>query len=449
MIGRLLIANRGEIAVRIIRTCRRLGIETVLLASTADAAALPARLADRTVVIGPPQAAKSYLDHRLVVHAAVATGCHAIHPGYGFLSERAELAALAEEAGLIFVGPRPETIEQLGDKLRSRRLAKEAGAPQVSGSEGLASAAEAAEKAAAIGYPVLLKAASGGGGRGMAVVRDEVEVSEAFPRLTREAHDAFGDGTLYMEAFVETARHVEIQVVGDGRGGVWSLGERDCSVQRRYQKVIEEAPATILDHHTREAMVSSATKLLASLNYRGVGTVEFLYDPAREQASFMEVNTRLQVEHPVTEMVTGLDLVELQLQVAEAEDVSLPSLDPVGHAVEFRINAERPDDGFRPSPGTIDEWVPPVGEGVRLDTFMEAGATVTPYYDSMLGKLIVHGSDRPDALRRAAAALAAFRVTGIDTNIELLRQICIDPDFINDRIHTRWLETAFLTRTAA
>lgn len=451
---RVLVANRGEIAVRIIRTCRRLGIETVLACSAADRESLPARLADRAVVLGPAAAARSYLDHRLVAHAAVATGCDALHPGYGFLSERAALVRECDEAGVTFIGPRAETIEHLGDKLRSRDTADAVRAPRTRGSGALPSADAAVESADLIGYPVLLKAASGGGGRGMAVAHDAREVAAAFPRLSTEAKEAFGDGTLYMEAFVERARHVEVQVVGDGQGRAWSLGLRDCSVQRRYQKVVEEAPASLLEPADRDLISSGATALLASVAYRGVGTVEFLWDQDRRAASFMEVNTRIQVEHPVTEQITGLDLVELQLLVAGKEDIAglvepTSGQDLAGHAIEFRINAEDAMNGFRPSPGRVTSWQPPAGDHVRIDTFVEEGALVSPYYDSMVAKLIVSGADRPEAVARAEAALRDFKVEGIATNIPLLQALVADPDFVANRFHTRWLETDFLPRISA
>ena len=449
-VRRMLVANRGEIAVRIIKTCRDLGVETVLAASAADRHTLAARMADRTVVVGPAPATRSYLNHGLMVHAAVATGCDALHPGYGFLSERPELARTCEEAKIVFVGPTPDTIEQLGDKLRSRQLADEVGAPQIRGSGALSSVAEATKAAEEIGFPVLLKAAAGGGGKGMSVVHDHRELAAAYPRLVTEAREAFGDGTLFMEAFVETARHVEVQVLGDGRGAAWCLGVRDCSVQRRYQKVIEEAPAPALEEAARERITSSAVDLLARLSYRGVGTVEFLYDPGRGDVSFMEVNTRLQVEHPVTEQVTGLDLVALQLAVAAGEPVgpfALPA--STRHAIEFRINAEDPANGFRPSPGRVDEWQPPAGPSVRLDTFIEPGTTVTPFYDSMIAKLIITGDDRDDSVQRARTALAEFGIGGIRTNLPLLRQIVADDDFARNDVHTRWLETDFLRRVAA
>ncbi|MCL3818594.1 acetyl-CoA carboxylase biotin carboxylase subunit [Aeromicrobium wangtongii] len=450
---RLLVANRGEIAVRIITTCRKLGVETVLASSSADRDSLAAKLADRTVIIGPPQATRSYLDHRLVVHAAVATGCDALHPGYGFLSERPDVVRACDEAGIVFVGPRAETIESLGDKLRSRELADAAGAPRIKGSEALTSAIDAQRSATDVGFPVLLKAASGGGGRGMAVCTSVEEVASAYPRLVTEAKEAFGDGTLFLEAFVETARHVEVQVIGDGAGRAWSLGLRDCSVQRRYQKMIEEAPATLLDDAACKQLAASAVDLLASVRYRGVGTVEFLWDPARQAASFMEVNTRIQVEHPVTEAVTGLDLVELQLQVASGDDVAAGlhdrSSSGVGHAIEFRINAEDAMNHFRPSPGRITAWVPPAGAWIRLDSAVEKGSLVTPYYDSMIAKLIVSGVDRADAVRRSIEALSSFRVEGVATNLPLLRAIAGDADFGANAFHTRWLESDFLPRFAA
>jgi acetyl-CoA carboxylase biotin carboxylase subunit len=441
-VRRVLVANRGEIAVRIIRTCQSLGLQTVLAASDVDRDSTAARMADRTVVIGPGPATRSYLDPSLVLHAARATGCDALHPGYGFLSERAELAQACLDNDIVFIGPTPATIAQLGDKVTARALAEQAGARSVPGSPALADAAAAADASARIGFPVLLKAAAGGGGRGMAVVHTGPEAAAAFDRLTREARDAFGDGTLYLERFVPMARHVEVQVVGDGNGGVLVLGLRDCSVQRRYQKVVEEAPAPALSPSAAAALVDGAVALLSRVGYRGAGTVEFLYDVARDEVYFIEVNTRIQVEHPVTEAVTGLDVVALQLAVAQNE--TLPSPDEVtsrGHAIEFRVNAEDPANDLRPTPGRIERWQLPSGPGVRVDTHCAAGTVISPYYDSLLAKLIVHGQDRDEAVARAAVALADFEVTGIPTNLPLLRAICAHPDFVANRVHTRWLES--------
>jgi acetyl-CoA carboxylase biotin carboxylase subunit len=443
---RILVANRGEIALRIVRAARGLNIETVLAASAADHDSMAAREADRVVVIGPPAARDSYLNARLIVHAATATGCDGLHPGYGFLSERQSLAALCDEAGVVFVGPTRDSIEAVGDKLSARRLARAAGIEMTPGSEKLATAAEAVAFAEGIGFPVVTKASAGGGGRGMVVARDPRALAEGFQRASIEAKEAFGDGTLYIERYVEYARHVEVQVLGLGDGRVLHFGERDCSLQRRYQKMVEEAPAAALPETTRNRLHKAAVDLLAAIRYRNAGTVEFLYDVERDDFYFMEVNARIQVEHPVSEMITGVDLVQLQLKIAGGEPLRIQQHDiaPRGHAIEARIIAENPDRGFAPSPGRIRVWRPPHGEGIRLDTAMEEGTDVPPFYDSMIAKLIVHAHDRSAAVERLRAALESFVVKGISTNIPFLRAIAAHPDFIGNRVDTRWLESAFL-----
>jgi acetyl-CoA carboxylase biotin carboxylase subunit len=445
-IGRVLIANRGEIALRVVRAAKALGLETVLAASAADRDGLAAQEADRVVALGPAPARSSYLNAELVVHAAKATGCDALHPGYGFLSERAALARLCEDHGITFVGPASQSIEAVGDKLAARRLARAADVAMTPGSAKLASADEAVAFAKEIGFPVVTKASAGGGGRGMVVARDERALREGFERASIEAKEAFGDGTLYLERYVERARHVEVQVVGFGDGRVLHFGERDCSMQRRYQKMIEEAPAAALPLATRERLHKAAVDLLASISYRNAGTVEFLYDVERDEFHFMEVNARIQVEHPVSEMITGVDLVRLQLEVAggAAQAVAQRDIAPRGHAIEARILAEDPRRGFLPSPGRITRWRLPKGEGVRVDTAIFEGAVVPPYYDSMIAKLIVHAPDRPRAVKRLRDALDAFEVEGVATNIELLRSVTAHPDFLANRLDTRWLETVFL-----
>ena len=443
---RILVANRGEIALRIVRAARGLGIETVLAASAADRNSMAAREADRVVVIGPSPARDSYLNPRLIVHAATATGCDGLHPGYGFLSERQSLAALCDEAGVVFIGPTADSIEAVGDKLSARRLAKTAGIAMTPGSEKLATPAEAVTFAVGIGFPVVTKASAGGGGRGMVVARDAKALADGFERASIEAKEAFGDGTLYVERYVERARHVEVQVLGLGDGRVLHFGERDCSLQRRYQKMVEEAPAAALPQQTRSRLHKAAVELLASIRYRNAGTVEFLYDVERDDFYFMEVNARIQVEHPVSEMITGAELIRLQIEVAGHEPLRIQQRDivPHGHAIEARIIAENPDRGFAPSPGRIRVWRPPHGPGIRLDTAMEEGANVPPFYDSMIAKLIVHASDRPAAVERMRAALESFVVEGISTNISFLRAIAAHPDFIANRVDTRWLENVFL-----
>ncbi|HYA72728.1 MAG TPA: biotin carboxylase N-terminal domain-containing protein [Roseiarcus sp.] len=445
---RILIANRGEIALRIVRAARSLGIETVLAASAADRASLAAREAERTVVIGPAPARASYLDARLIVHAAKATGCDGLHPGYGFLSERAALARLCADEGIVFIGPTAESIEAVGDKLAARRLAQAAGVAMTPGSEKLDSADEAIAFAREVGFPVVTKASAGGGGRGMVVARDAAALREGFERASAEAKEAFGDGTLYLESYVERARHVEVQAMGLGDGRVLHFGERDCSLQRRYQKMVEEAPAAAMPEATRVRLHRAATDLLGSIRYRNAGTVEFLYDVERDDFYFMEINARIQVEHPVSEMIAGIDLIRMQLQIAggdppraEQRDIALS-----GHAIEARIIAENPERGFAPSPGRITRWTPPSGEGIRLDTAMEQGALVPPYYDSMIAKLIVHAPTRAGAVARLSEALGAFEVEGVSTNIGFLRAIAADPEFAANRIDTRWLESKFLPR---
>ena len=443
---RVLIANRGEIALRIVRAARNLGIGTVLAASSADRYSKAAREAGRTVVIGRAAVRDSYLNPRLIVHAAKGTGCDALHPGYGFLSERHSFAALCAEEGITFVGPSADAIQAVGDKLAARRLATVAGVAMTPGSERLETAAEAVAYAERIGFPVVTKASAGGGGRGMVVARDAKALADGYERASIEAEEAFGDGTLYVERYVERARHVEVQVLGLGDGRVLHFGERDCSLQRRYQKMIEEAPAAALPTSTRARLHKAAVDLLSSIRYLNAGTVEFLYDVERDDFYFMEVNARIQVEHPVSEMIAGVDLVRLQLEVAGGEPPRIEQRDivPRGHAIEARIIAENPERGFAPSPGRITAWRPPRGEGVRVDTAMEEGALVPPYYDSMIAKLIVHASDRPAAVARLAAALDAFEVEGVATNIALLRSIAAHRDFLANRLDIRWLETVFL-----
>jgi len=443
---RLFVANRGEIARRIIQAAHALGLETVLGASEADRDSLAARDAGRMIVLGPAASRHSYLDPRLVVHAAMATGCNALHPGYGFLSERPDLADLCAHEGVTFIGPSADSIRVVGDKLSARTLAGRVGVPLTRASGSLRDLAAALREATSLGYPVLTKASAGGGGRGMIVVRTPAELPDAFAHASATAREAFGDDTLYLEAYVEHARHIEVQVVGDGMGGVVHFGERDCSIQRRYQKMIEEAPAAILDQVTRNRMRRAAVDLLGSIGYRNAGTVEFLYDEDRREFSFMEVNARIQVEHPVSEEITGVDLVRLQLEIGMAgrplppqEEISLR-----GHAIEARILAEDSTNGFLPSPGRITNWQPPLGPGIRVDTGFAAGSNVPPYYDSMIAKLIVLGDSRHMAIDRLSDALARFEIGGIRTNIPLLRAIVAHDDFRANRLSTRWLETTFL-----
>ena len=444
--GRVFVANRGEIALRVIRSAHALGMETVLGVSLADRDSLAAQEAQRSVVLGPAAARDSYLNQNLVMHAAVATGCTALHPGYGFLSERPELSGLCAREQITFIGPTAESIRAVGDKLSAKRLARAADVPLTRGSEKLQDAAHALRVAEKIGYPVITKASAGGGGRGMIVARHPAELSEAFMRAAATAREAFGDDTLYLEAYVERARHLEVQLMGDGAGRVIHFGERDCSVQRRYQKMIEEAPAAILSDEVRTRLRAAAVDLLSSIDYRNAGTVEFLYDEDRQLFSFMEVNARIQVEHPVSEEITRTNLIKLQLEVGTGRR-PLPAQESIvaaGHALEARILAEDPDRNFSPSPGRITLWKPPSGAGIRVDSGVASGSMVPPFYDSMIAKLIVYGSSRAEAVDRLQVALARFDVGGIATNIPLLRAIVAHDDFRGNKVSTRWLETILL-----
>ena len=438
MIRRILVANRGEIAMRIIDTCRRVGIETVLAASAADLRAVPARLADRVISIGPAPPAQSYLNARAIVAAAVETKCDAIHPGYGFLSESIVLAKAARAAGIVFIGPTDEQLAGLGDKLLARELAVAAGLPVVPG--GAARTAEEAEAIVArIGCPILIKAVGGGGGRGMKLLRDPALTSETVAMAMAEADAAFGDGRVYMERFVERGRHVEVQLIGDG-DTVIALGDRDCSIQRRYQKMVEEAPAPLLDERLRAGLQDAAVRFGTALSYRGLGTVEFLVDAARGEFYFLEMNARIQVEHPVTEAVTGLDLVAEQIAVAEGRKLrpALHGVRSLGHAIEFRINAEDCFRDFQPSPGTISRAVFPAGDGIRVDTHVEAGSTIPPFYDSLVAKIIVSGRDRAEVLARAGRALAGCRIEGIATNLDMHRALLADAEFCRGGVDTAY-----------
>ena len=443
---RLFIANRGEIAVRIVRAAQALNIETVVAVSDADRDSLAAQMADRAVVIGPASATKSYLDARLIVHAARETGCDSLHPGYGFLSERAILPRLCDENGIIFVGPDARTIDALGDKIRARAMARDAGVPLVPGCDEIATAADARREADRIGYPVLIKASAGGGGRGMVIANDADQAEAGFHKASAEALAAFGDGTLFMERFVPDARHVEVQLMGDGAGAVVHFGERDCSVQRRYQKLIEEAPCLAMEDDLRRSLHRAAVDLAASVSYRNAGTVEFLFDVLRQEIYFIEVNARIQVEHPVSEMISGRDLVQEQLRTAGGEGLCFAQSDIAlsGHAIECRINAEDVTRDFAPSPGRVARWLPPQGPGIRVDSHIVEGATIPPYYDSMVAKLIVHGTTREAAVARLTAALDDFQIDGVATTLDLHKRIVRHPDYIANRVNTRWLETSLL-----
>ncbi len=439
---RVLIPNRGEIALRIIRACHQMGIEAVLAMSEADRDSLPAREADRAVCIGPAPSARSYLDVRAIIAAAQGTGCDAVHPGYGFLAEKPELAEACQAAGLIFIGPRPGQIEAMGNKLHAREQAKKVGLPMLPGSEKVGTWEEAARVAEGIGYPVLLKAAAGGGGRGMKIVQTHTEIRRMFEAAASEARAAFSDDTLYLERYIAQARHVEVQVLGDSQGNMVHLGERDCSLQRRHQKLVEESPAPGIDTALRDEICAAAVNLSRSIGYENAGTVEFLYDEREKRFYFLEMNTRIQVEHPVSESVTGIDLVQEQLRIARGERLRFNQAEVIfrGHAIECRINAEVPEQGFRPSPGRIVQWEPPQGPNIRLDSHCHPGYLVPPYYDSMIGKLIVYGRDRNEALGRLQQALASFQVSGIETTLGFLRRVMAHEDFVAGRVSTMLVE---------
>ncbi len=450
-VTRVLIANRGEIAVRIIRACQTLGIETVVAVSEADRESLAAKLAGRAVCIGPARSAESYLKAQTLVAAALATGCDALHPGYGFLSEKSELAQLCADHKITFVGPTAQNIVEMGDKLAARKIAAAAGVPTTPGSAKAKDFQEAAALADEIGYPVLLKASAGGGGRGIKLVRGGNEMQATFTSASAEARAAFGDDTIYMEKYIENARHIEVQVLGDRFGNVIHLGERDCSLQRRHQKIIEEAPAPSIDGKVRDQICRAAVTLARAIRYQNAGTVEFIFDQDTNQFYFLEMNTRIQVEHPVTEMISGVDLVAQQFFVARGAPLAIQQADVQlkGHAIECRINAESPQHGFRPCPGRITRWQPPEGAGVRVDSHCFTGYFVPPYYDSLLAKLIVHGADRGAAAARTKDALGAFMIEGIDSGIPFLQTVVDDPDYLSGNVNTRWLEHKLETYSAS
>jgi len=443
MLRRVLIANRGEAAVRLVRACHDLGAEAVAVYSTADSDGLWVGLADRAVCIGPHAPADSYLRVPNLIAAAETTGCDAVHPGWGFLAENAGFVRACEDNDLVFVGPPAEAIELMGDKSRAKQTMAGAGVPLVPGSqERLSGAAEAAQLAGQVGYPVLLKASAGGGGRGMRMVAGPDQVEEAYRMASAEAESAFGDGSMYLEKAIVEPRHVEMQVLADGEGGVLVLGERDCSVQRRHQKLIEEGPSPALDEATRAAMAEAAGRACSACDYVNAGTVEFLVD--RDGAfSFIEMNTRLQVEHPVSELLTGIDIAVWQLRIAGGERLPATGLAPLaGHAIEFRINCEDPRRGFMPAAGTVSRFRPPLGAGVRVDTHAYEGYRVPPFYDSLLAKVIVHGGDREQAMARARRALGELEIDGVATTRELFLEILDEPRFGSGRYTTAYLDDA-------
>ncbi len=441
-ISRVLIANRGEIAVRIIKACKALGIESVLAASEADRESMAARMADRVVCIGPARAQDSYLKINTVVSAARGTGAQAIHPGYGFLAEHPDLPKICGEQGLVFIGPPEHCIREMGNKLLARRLVKEYGIPVIPGSEKVRCVREAVRLAQEIGYPVILKAAAGGGGRGIKVVTEPSQLTTMFETAAAEARAAFGDDALYLEKYIPRARHVEVQILGDSHGNVIHLGERDCSLQRRYQKVIEEAPAPSLSDALRGEIRAAGVTIARNIGYRSAGTVEFILDKETQRFYFLEMNTRVQVEHPVTEMISGVDIVQEQIRVAAGAPLSLSQtmVRLSGHAIECRLTAEAPERDFAPSPGNLAEWEAPLGPGVRIDTHCYPGYFVPPYYDSLLAKVITHGKDRAEAIERMKGTLQKFRVKGVDTVIPFLLFILNREEYKKGDVHTKWLE---------
>ncbi|MFL4989856.1 MAG: acetyl-CoA carboxylase biotin carboxylase subunit [Microvirga sp.] len=445
MFDKILIANRGEIALRILRAAKELGIATVAVHSTADADAMHVRLADESVCIGPPAARDSYLNIPALIAACEITGADAIHPGYGFLSENARFAEVLEHHRITFIGPKAEHIRIMGDKIEAKRTAKRLGIPCVPGSEGgISDEAEARKVAKDIGYPVIIKAAAGGGGRGMKVARNENDLVHALQTAKTEAKAAFGDDAVYIEKYLEKPRHIEIQVLGDGKGNAIHLGERDCSLQRRHQKVWEEGPSPALNVEMRERIGGVVARAMQDLQYAGAGTIEFLYEDG--ELYFIEMNTRIQVEHPVTEMITGIDLVNEQIRVAAGHALSVKQEDIKieGHAIECRVNAEHPST-FRPSPGTISYFHPPGGLGVRVDSAAYQGYRIPPHYDSLVGKLIVHGRTRNECLMRLRRALDEFVVDGIDTTLPLFRTLVRNPEIQNGQYDIHWLENFLKT----
>lgn len=443
MFERVLIANRGEIALRIIRACKELGVESVVVYSEADEDSMPTQLADEAICIGPPAAANSYLKIASIISAAEIVGADAIHPGYGFLAENAHFAEICNDCNIVFIGPTAEQIRTMGEKSVARETMRKAGVPVTPGSDGSLDTEEDARQAAKkIGYPVLIKAAGGGGGKGMRVAKEERHLANAFQTARTESMHSFGSDVVYLEKFVERARHIEVQIMGDQHGSIVHLGERDCSIQRRHQKLLEESPSPALAADVRRKIGRAAVKAAQSVKYVNAGTVEFLYDEEAQKFYFMEMNTRIQVEHPVTEEVTGRDLIKEQIRVASGEKLSFSQRDinSTGHAIEFRINAENPYNKFQPSPGIID-WINfPGGPGVRVDSHVYPGYEIPPYYDSMIGKLIVHGTDREEAMARLERALGEFLIEGPHTTIPVGLAILKDEAFRKGTYHTGYLD---------
>ena len=431
--------------MRIIRACRGLGIEAVVAVSEADRESLAAKIADRAVCIGPAPSVRSYLDINTIISAALGTGAEAIHPGYGFLAEQPGLPEACKQNGLIFIGPTAENIRQMGDKLMARKIARESGAPTIPGSVLVNTYDEALHAVQEFGYPILLKAAAGGGGRGIKAIMNSEEMASGFETASAEAREAFGDDRLYIEKFISNARHIEVQIIGDRYGNVIHLGERDCSLQRRHQKLLEETPCPVIDTKLREEICAAAVAVARHIHYENVGTVEFLFDQDNRSIYFLEMNTRVQVEHPITEMVTGVDLVQEGIRIAGGAPLSLTQEDikSVGHAMECRINAEVPEQGFQASPGRIERWVQPRCQGIRMDSHCFSGYFVSPYYDSLIAKVITYGSDRDQAIMLMRYALANFQVSGIGTTIPFFKALLETPDFIKSHINTKWVEEVF------
>ena len=445
--AKVLIANRGEIALRAVKTARKLGLQSVAIYSTADKSSQHVIQADEAICIGPAPSSKSYLVKNAIIHTALRLSCDAIYPGYGFLSENAEFVDLCEANDIKFIGPAAESIREMGDKSTARKLAVTNNVPVVPGSDDAYDSEDEALLAAKfINYPLLLKARAGGGGRGMQIVKNDTDFANAFQRCSAEAKNAFGDGHIYIERYFEKIRHIEVQIFGDGRGKAIALGERDCSVQRRHQKLIEEAPASILSPRSRKQLHKTAAMLAAGVKYEGAGTIEFIYDPKTTEFFFIEMNTRIQVEHPVTEMLIGVDLVEAQFLVAQGNSLNnvFPKQNHSGHAIEFRINAEDWEQNFTPNPGKISQWSPPKMAGVRIDTAVYEGYHVVPFYDSMIAKLIIHAGSRDLALLKAKDAFQRFSIDGIKTTSGFHQKMLRNDAFLKNEIYTRWVDEVFL-----
>ena len=445
-LSRVFVANRGEIALRIIRACHDLGIEAVLAVSEADRESRPAREADRALCIGPPQAMDSYLKVETIITAALGSHADAIHPGYGFLAEQPELVDACAEHDLIFIGPKADHIRTMGDKLLAREMVGTLGIPVIPGSEMVATGDEARKAAQKLGFPVLLKAAAGGGGKGIKTVNGADDLTDVFDEAAGEARAAFGDDRIFIERYIPNARHIEVQIMGDSQGAVVHFFERDCSLQRRYQKMLEEAPSPVMTEELREEICDAAVRIARHIGYENAGTVEFVFDQRERRFYFLEMNTRIQVEHPITEMITGVDLVKEQISVAAGNSLAMAQDDITmsGHAIECRINAESPRRAFHPSPGRIDRWEAPAGEGIRVDSHCYSGYVVSPYYDSLLAKLVSWGTDRSDAITKMRHALEHFIISGIDTTIPFHHYILHNREYLAGDINTRWIEDTLL-----